>query len=72
MGVAHQCELVAADLELNVERLLEVRVDTEQVGPPPPLGLIEVGSRVDDGAESFECDRHTPIVASGRLNQPRS
>ena len=64
VGVGQQPELVAADLEAHVERLVEVRPEAEQVGPPL-LRRLEVGDGVDDGAESLERCGHGNSVADG-------
>lgn len=53
VGVGVQGELVAGDLEADVERLVELRVDAEQAGEPGPA-FGEVDRGVDDRAQSQE------------------
>ena len=53
IGIWQQRQLVAADIETDLERLIEVRLDADEFGPPL-LGPVEVRCRVNDGAKSFK------------------
>jgi len=57
VSVGQWRELVARDVESNVEGLIELRLLAEQLGPP---GLVrrEVGRRVDHGPKAIERKSH--------------
>src|SRR6267378_3309036 len=50
-GIRIETELVATDVEANVERLIEVRLDPEGRAVPL-LGALEIGNVVDHGAQA--------------------
>jgi len=50
-GIGIEPQLEAADVEADVERLVEVRVDAED-GAVPLLRLVEVGHPVERGAQA--------------------
>ena len=69
VGVGQQAELVARDVEADVEGLVEVRVDAQEPGPPRRR-RIEVVRRVDDGAQPLELHVRPPGSGSDLSRGP--
>ena len=71
VAVGIEREFVAADIEADVERLIEVRLYPQQLGVPE-LECIEVRGGVDDCAQSQEHGWQPPQVGEDSFCRERS